>query len=333
VSVQFQDYYKTLGVDRGASKDEIRKAYRALARKYHPDTNKSSKAEEKFKQIGEAYDVLGDEEKRKRYDTLGSNYKAGQDFQPPPEWEQMFSNFGGGPRGRSTGFGGPGAGGGGFSDFFSMFFGEQGGQAGAGGPGMAGFGGARPQTQARQKGHTHKVEITVSLNDVFHGASRRINLEGTDPAGKRVTKNYQVKIPKGIKNGGTIRLAGQGEPGINGGAAGDLLLKVNIHSDPRFILSGHNLTTTIPLAPWEAALGAKVSVPTLSGDVTLSIPQGSQSGQKLRLKGKGMPIKGDDRGDLFAQLKIVVPKELNDEETKLFEKLRDVSVFTPRSQS
>lgn len=321
MTVKFQDYYEVLGVSRTASQDEIQKAYRGLARKYHPDVAKTADAEEKFKQISEAYEVLKDPDKRKKYDTLGANWKAGQEFTPPPGWDFDFKNFGGG--------GGGGAGGGGagsFSDFFESIFGGLGGRA---------QGGGRRQRSA--KGQTVEGELRLTLEDVFHGGSKTITLASNDPAtGQRQNKNYTVKIPVGVKHGSTIRLAGQGLPGGGGGPAGDLLLKVIIADHPRFrVVEGHDVTSTVPLTPWEAALGTKLAVYTLDGSVTLTIPPGSQSGQKLRLRGKGLPTRGGkEHGDMFVQLKIVVPKpdEMTKKERKLFEELRDASEFKPRGE-
>lgn len=330
MGVEFQDYYDSLGVGRDASKEEIRKAFRKLARECHPDTNKSPEAEGKFKQINEAYEVLGDEEKRKRYDQLGANWKAGQDFRPPPGWEDMFGGFTEQRAGGRTSF----SGGNGFSDFFSTLFGDSMGGAsfGGGASGFQGFQQGPTQPPRARKGQSHTIPITISLHDAYHGGSRRLGVEAIDNnSGQKTVKNYQVKIPAGISDGGIIRLAGEGDPGINGGAKGDLLLKVKIAPDSRFVVDGKNLKTTVSITPWEAALGAKVAVPTFDGQVTLSIPAGSQGGQKLRLRGKGMPKQGGEKGDLFAELKIAIPKDLNDKERELFEQLSKESEFDPRS--
>lgn len=326
MSVQFQDYYETLGVARSASQEEIQKAYRKLARKYHPDVSKEAGAEDKFKQIGEAYEVLRDPEKRQRYDTLGANWKAGQDFQPPPGWEQMFGGFqGAGGRGGAQTF--TFGNGDGFSDFFSMLFGD-GGSMGAqfgGAPFGAGFQQGGP---VQTKGRSHEARITISLHDAYHGAKRRITLGGLDGE-----KSYEVRIPKGITEGATIRLSGQGETGRHGGPAGDLLLRVHIAPDSRFRVKNRNIYTTLPISPWEAALGAKVVVPTLDGDVSVTVPAGSESGRQLRLKGKGLSAKSGKSGDFFVELRIVVPAELSAREKELFEELRDASGFNPRSAS
>lgn len=322
VAVKFQDYYQTLGVPKTASQDEIQRAYRKLARKYHPDVNKEKGAEQKFKELSEAYEVLKDPDKRKQYDELGANWKAGQEFKPPPGWKNAKFDFGG-PGGFS--FGGDG-----FSDFFEMFFGRSAGPGRGGarvrfGPHGAGF---DFEQEFQQAGATHEAQITISLEDAYHGAKRQITL--SDNGGP--PKTYDVKIPRGVTEGAKIRLAGQGGPGRGGAPPGDLILIVHLAQHPNFQVDGHDLTTTLPLTPWEAALGAKLPVDTLEGQVTLTIPPGAASGQKLRLRGKGLPHRGhpDRHGDLYVLLKIVVPKELSDEERRLFEELAKVSRFDPR---
>lgn len=342
MAVKYQDYYQVLGVKRDATQDEIQRAYRKLARQYHPDVNKEPGAEERFKQISEAYTVLKDPETRRRYDQLGANWKAGEDFRPPPGWQSA------GRRSRA----GAGGGGfrvegfdpqdfGGFSDFFEAIFGGRagpfggmGGAARAGGMGgMGGMGGTGFRTE--RPGQTHEGEITITLEDAYRGAKRQITLETQEPdaAGRmqRTTRTYDVKIPPGVTDGSVIRLAGQGGPGIGGGEPGDLLLKVRVAPDPRFRVQDYDLITTLPIAPWEAALGAKAPVPTLDGEAIVTIPPGSQSGQKLRLRGKGLPKRGGGRGDLLAELRIVVPKELTPEERALMEKLAAASRFNPRA--
>lgn len=329
--MQFRDYYETLGVARDASQDEIKKAYRSLSKKFHPDRNKGKDAEESFKRVNEAYEVLKDPEKRRRYDQLGRGFSAGDEFRPPPGWQNVEFNFDfGGGRGGSGPVG--------FSDFFESLFG------GARGPG-GGFGddvrtrsrdpfaGARPRAR---RGRTAEAEITISLEDAYHGATRQVTLQqvehGPDGGRRSTQRTFSVKIPPGTTTGTKIRLAGQGSPGLGGGPAGDLLLKVNIADHPVFDVDGHNLKARLPVTPWEAALGAKVSFRTLDGDVTLTLPAGSQSGRKLRLKGKGLPRKkGGERGDLELEVSIRVPKELSDEERALFERLAEVSRFSPRA--
>ena len=322
MAVKFQDYYELLGVKRDASQDEIQRAYRKLARQYHPDLNKEKSAEEKFKAIGEAYEVLKEPAKRKKYDQLGANWKDGQDFTPPPEWDNYQFRTGG-SRGGPGAQGGPG----GFSDFFEAFFNQQGGMGG----GMGG--GGRRQARPRQ-GQTHEAAITISLGDAYHGGSRNVSLDVNEPqpdgTTRRSTKTYDVKIPKGATQGTAIRLAGQGGPGLAGGSAGDLILRLNLAQHPQFKVDGHNLSAELLLSPWEAALGTKVDYATLDGSVTLTIPPGAQSGQKLRLREKGLPKRDKTQGDLIIQLKIVVPKTLDDDDKKLFEQLRDTSSFKPR---
>jgi curved DNA-binding protein len=344
MTAKFQDYYHSLGVSRTATADEIRTAYRKLARKYHPDMTKEPGAEAKFKEVSEAYEVLQDAEKRKKYDALGANWKQGQEFRPPPGWAGARP---GGVKVDFGGHGGAGGGGGGhadFSEFFESIFGGAGmgggfanddfAEAMRGGGGGRGAAGARGRRAQPRQGQTHEVEITISLSDAFHGGTRRISLSSVDEDGEETSKNYDVRIPAGVTNGSTIRLSGQGGEGVAGGPAGDLLLKVNIAPDARFRLDPdrkHDLIATLPIAPWEAALGGKVHLSTFDGDITLTIPPGSQSGQKLRIKGKGLPIKADHRGDLYAELKIVVPRTLTDEERKAWEALRDASKFDARA--
>ena len=328
--MEFQDYYKTLGVSRSASNDEIQKSFRKLARKYHPDLNKSKEAEDKFKQVNEAYEVLSDPEKRKRYDTLGANWQQGQQFTPPPGWEDIFAGFGGAGAGSGhSGFsfqsGGAGAGGV-FSDFFeSLFGGAAGGFQGAG-PGFGQPGG--------QAGQDFESSISIGLEDAFCGGTKSVSFEVMETNGsgipERKVKSYQIKIPKGINDNGVIRLSGQGGKGRNGGKNGDLLLRVKINPHPRFKVDGNNIIASVPLSPWEAALGTKVRLATLDGDVELKVPKGTQGGSRLRLRGKGMPGKGGQQGDMFAEFKISVPKKLTDKEKELFEQLSETSKFDPR---
>lgn len=320
MSVKFQDYYKTLGVKRDAAQDEIQRAYRKLARKYHPDLNKDAGAEAKFKQLGEAYEVLKDPEKRKRYDQLGENWKAGEEFTPPPGFENVRFNFGG-RSARGSGSGGAGGASGGasggfsfspggqFSDFFEAFFGED------GGPGSfnQAFGG-RGQAHAHQP-QAQEAAIDITLDEAFHGSTRQLTLQG--PEG---TKRLDVRIPAGTTQGSKIRVRGQA------GGGGDLILVVNIQPHATFTLDGHDLTMDVPIQPWQAALGDKVRVTTLDGEVTLSVPPGASSGAKLRLRGKGLRKRNsDERGDLLARIKIVVPKTLTDEQRRLYEQLKEQS--------
>lgn len=345
MAVQFRDYYEALGVNTNASEDEIKSAFRKQARKYHPDVNPGDKsAEEKFKEINEAYEVLSDPEKRKHYDTLGPNWKAGEEFRPPPGWQQesrvdfgdMGDIFGG-----AGGMGGAGAGG--FSDFFETLFGG-GRRAGRSRRGGAGF---------SMRGRDIEAEIELTLEEAHRGGRRSISLQvmescpdcrGTGTKdGKAVCstcrgagvvqrpKTLEVTIPPGVRDGSVIRLAGQGEPGANGGPPGDLLLRVRLRPHRLFDLTGDNdVQVELPVAPWEAALGARVSVPTLEGPVEMTIPAGTQAGQRLRLRGQGLNRRDGRRGDQYAKLKIVNPPRLTSAERELFEKLRDASRFDAR---
>ena len=322
MAVKFQDYYETLGVDRKATQDEIRRAYRKLARKYHPDVNSEKGAEDKFKGINEANEVLKDPEKRKLYDQLGADWKAGQDFKPPRDWEDVhFAYRGAPPKGEDYGFGG------GFSDFFETIFGGR--------PGGRTAGAGQPAGWA-MRGLDHEAEIVVTLDEAFRGGLRTVTLQGreVDPQGRlrSVTKTYKVRIPEGVTDGGRIRLPGKGGEGMSGGTAGDLYLRVHIEPHPTFRLEGHDLRMEVPVTPWEAALGATVEVPVLDGTVSLKIPPGVQSGQKLRLKGKGFPKQKGGRGALLARVKIVVPEKISPEERELFEALARTSSFDPRAK-
>ena len=285
MAVQFRDYYEVLGVPRTATKEEIQRSYRKLARKCHPDVSKAKDAEEKFKEITEAYEVLKDPEKRQKYDQLGANWKAGQEFRPPPGWEGHF-DFGSGGAGQSE-FQWGGAGG--FSDFFETIFG---GQPHRGAPrgGRGRRGGGPVWTQA---GADQEVTIRIPLEEAFRGATKPITMQmkTVTPEGQLAVqeKSYEVKIPTGILDGQKIRLGGQGGEGTGGGPRGDLYLKVEIEPHRVYRMNGRDLTMDLPIAPWEAVLGAEVQLATLAGAVTLKLPAGTQNGQKLRLRGKGMP--------------------------------------------
>ena len=331
MAVKYQDYYDTLGVKRDVSQKEMDRAYRKLTRKYHPDVSKEKDASEKFKRINEAYEVLKNPDKRQKYDQLGSNWKAGQEFSPPPGYEDIRFEFGGREGGGGFQFGQ-----GGFSDFFEVLFGR------GGGPGSALvddlFSGAQQSGATQQRPmqvRPAELAITIGLEDAYHGATRAVDIQwdqpGPDGQVKPISKKLDVKIPAGTKEGSKIRLRGQG-PQVNGRAS-DLILKVGIAPHPGYQLQGHDLITQLPVAPWEAALGAKVTLDTLAGQVTVTIPPGSQSGRKLRLRGKGMPKRAGESGDLLAQIKIVVPEKLSNKDKELFEKLKEQSDFDPRSST
>jgi curved DNA-binding protein len=330
MAVQFRDYYELLGVPKTATEDQIKTAYRKLARKHHPDVNPGDKsAEEKFKEINEAYAVLSDREKRGRYDALGPNWKAGEEFRPPPGWGDAGADpgdvFG---RGRTAG---------GFSDFFESLFGGRGARAGAG---------------FAFRGQDTEAEITLTLEEAHRGVKRNITLQvmeacsdchGTGYKGTDVcptcrgagflsrAKSLEVTIPAGVRNGSIVRLAGQGEPGANGAAAGDLLLYVHIQPHRLFHVVGENdLQIEMPVTSWEAALGASIPAPTLDGSVQMKIPAGAQGGQRLRLRGRGLNRRGGERGDQYVKLKIVNPPELSPKEKELFEQLAAESRFNAR---
>lgn len=296
--MKYKDYYAILGVARGASDEEIKKAYRRLARKYHPDVSKEPNAKERFQEVSEAYETLKDKEKRAAYDNLGA-FRPGEDFRPPPDW---FARFG---RGSTDDLGGID-----LSDLFES---------------LGGFGRGRRAQRARAPfaGEDYEVEVRLPLEDAYRGTQRELDLGG---------RRIRVRIPRGVSDGQKLRLRGKGGPGFNGGPAGDLYLNVELEPHPLFRASGHDLELEVPLAPWEAALGAEIEIPTLDGRVTVTIPAGSRPGQKLRLAGKGLPRPHGGAGDLFAVLTIAVPRNPSEEERRLYEQLRRVSSFDPRSR-
>lgn len=324
MAVKYRDYYEVLGVQRSAAQDEVQRAYRKLARKYHPDVNKAANAEDKFKEINEAYEVLKDPEKRKMYDQLGPNWRSGQDFRPPPGWETQFDFGRGGGQHAEYQWGGTG----GFSDFFESLFGGRGVRQGRG---ATGFG---RDAVWRQAGADQETTIRITLDEAFRGGAKPIVLQSQVINAKGQLelqeRRYDVKIPPGILPGQKIRLSGQGEEGTGGGPRGDLYLKVEIEPNPVFRLEGRDLYMDVPVAPWEAVLGSEARVPTLSGNVALKIPAGTQSGQKLRLRGKGMPNAKGTPGNLYATIVVKVPTAPSEKERELFEELKKSSGFNPR---
>ena len=299
MAVKFRDYYEVLGVPRTATAEEIKRAYRQLARKHHPDLQVASeraRASERFKEINEANEVLSDPDKRAKYDALGANWKGGMDFTPPPD-------TGRGPSVTTEweGFGD-------FSDFFGSIFGRPpGGRAGAGRAG-----GDRAGVRMPIPGNDIEGELPLPLDDVLHGGQRRITVDG---------RSLDVTIPRGIRDGATLRLAGQGGPGVNGGPAGDVYLRVRLLPHPRYRVVDDDLEMDLPLWPWQAVLGAEVRVDTPDGPVTLTVPSGTQSGQRLRLRGRGLPRDGA-RGDLYAVVRVVVPTRPSAAEREVYEMLR-----------
>lgn len=304
--MEFKDYYKILGVERSATEGEIKKAYRKLARKHHPDISKEKDAEARMKDINEAYEVLKDPEKRAAYDQLGAHYRSGQEFRAPPDWGAGFE-FSQGPFAGAD-----------FSDFFNSLFG--------------GFGRAARGGGFRARGEDHHAPILVDLEDAFHGATRMLTLrmpqfdaQGRPVTGERV---LQVHIPKGIREGQVIRLAGQGAPGVGGGPAGDLYLEARFNPHPIYRVDGRDLYVALPVTPWEAALGATVKAPTPAGPVEVRIPAGSQSGRKLRLKGRGIP--GDPAGDLYLVLELVLPPADSETAREVYRTMAERLAFDPR---
>jgi curved DNA-binding protein len=309
MAVQFRDYYETLGVSKTATDGEIRTAFRKLARQYHPDVAKDKKAaEEKFKEINEAYEVLGDPDKRKKYDQLGADWNQPGGFQPPPGWGA------GAPGGGSQQWHWSGGENGGvefeFSDFFEAFFG-----GGRGRSAFAGFGGREATSE---RGADVEADIMVTLEEALHGSTRQVSLRRT---GSNKIENYQVKIPRGVHEGQRIRLAGQGEAGVRGGKSGDLFLRVRLARHPDFSVEGSDLIHEEKMAPWQAVLGTELLVPTLEGDVRLKIPPGTQGGQRFRLRERGLPGVSGKRGDLYVDVQIQLPKKLTERERELWGEL------------
>jgi curved DNA-binding protein len=302
--MEYKDYYKVLGVSRNADQDEIKRAYRKLARKYHPDVSKEKNAELRFKELGEAYEVLKDKNKRATYDQLGSGWQAGEEFRPPPGWNQGFNS-------RDDG-------GVNFSDFFQSI-----------------FSGARQQSHNpfRAKGEDQNAKIYINLEDAYHGCTRTLKLEVPElhSTGHRITKTrtLNVKIPKGVTEGQKIRLSGQGAGSMKGGPRGDLYLEVFIKEHDLYRLEGKDIYFDLPITPWEAALGGNIKVPTLAGSVDLKLPPDSQTGKKLRLKGRGLPA--NPPGDYYVTLQIMTPQANTSKEKELYRKMAEEFSFNPRA--
>jgi curved DNA-binding protein len=300
VAVEYKDYYELLGVPREASQDEIRRAYRKLARQYHPDVNRDEDAEDRFKEVGEAYEVLSDPDKRERYDRLGAQWRSREEAAGTGDFEEFFDQqgFGGDVRVEF----GDGA----FSEFFERLFGDRA-AAGRAGP---------------LRGWDREALVELTLEEAIAGGRRRLSLEDG--------QSFEIEIPAGVRDGQRIRVAGRGGPGRDGAPSGDLYLRVALRPHSRFRRDGDDLHLDLPVAPWEAALGATVPVLTLTGTAQVRLPPGSSSGRRLRLRGRGLPKRGGGNGDLYAIVQIVVPKELSEQQRELFEQLASVSDFEPR---
>ncbi|MGM0912891.1 MAG: DnaJ C-terminal domain-containing protein [Pseudomonadota bacterium] len=310
--MEFKDYYQVLGVAKTATAEEIKKAYRKLARKFHPDISKEPDAAQRMQEINEAKAVLSDPEKRLAYDQLAQQYRSGQDFQPPPDWDAGFEYSGRGFEEADLGE---------FSDFFANLFG-QGGRAGRGGRGY------------QMRGEDRHAKINIDLLDAFQGATREIVLHvpEVDSQGRVVSREHtlSVRIPKGVKEGQHIRLAGQGSPGLGGGPAGELYLEIHFRPDSQYRVEGRDVYQRVPVTPWEAALGASIETPTPSGPVKLKVPGGSQTGRRLRLKGRGIP--GPEPGDLYVELEVVLPPADTDRARELYATMADELAFNPRQR-
>jgi curved DNA-binding protein len=312
--MRYKDYYAVMGVERDASQDDIKRAYRKLARKYHPDVSKEPDAEERFKEVGEAYEVLKDPEKRAAYDQLGANWKAGQDFRPPPDWNAGFEFHTGGFDGGAQQF----------SDFFESLFGRD-------IPG-GGFGG-RSRQAFHVRGQDTHAKVLIDLEDAYTGKSRAVTLEHTELGadGRPVMKKrtLKVRIPKGVRQGQRIRLAGQGSAGTGRGGSGDLYLEVEFRPHPYYRVEGRDVFIDLPVSPWEAALGATVAVPTPTGKIDLRVPPNTNNGRKLRLKDRGIPAK--QPGDLFVVVNIVLPKADSEKARAAYAEFGKAFEFEPRA--
>ena len=308
--MKFKDYYDTFGLPRDASQDDIKRVYRKLARKYHPDVSKDAEAEARFKELGEAYAVLKDPEKRAAYDQMGSQWKAGQEFQPPPNWDAGFE-FSGHDFGPGGGMD--------HSDFFEALFGRHAGGA------------SRPGRHAR--GEDHHARVMIDLEDAYRGGQRSVSLRVPmlDAQGRIGMREHRldVVIPKGIRAGQHLRLAGQGEPGLGKGPAGDLYLEIAFNPHPRFRVDVRDVYLDLPLAPWEAALGCSLAVSTPDGSVQLSVPAGTTAGRPLRLKGKGIP--GNPPGDLYVVPTVVLPPAVSEREKEVYRTMAKAFDFNPRA--
>jgi curved DNA-binding protein len=313
--MDFRDYYSIMGVERGASQDEVKRAYRKLARKFHPDVSKEADAETRFKEVGEAYAVLKDPEKRAAYDQLGANWKAGQDFHPPPDWNEGFEFSGGGYTGDDATA---------YSDFFESLFGQRFSSAQA----------DRRYAGFHAHGEDHHAKVLIDLEDAYHGATRSITLRTPelDSGGHLTTKQrtLKVKIPKGVKQGQHIRLSGQGSPGQGEGRAGDLYLEIEFNPHGMYRVEGRDVYLDLPVTPWEAALGATIKAPTPVGLVDLKIPEGTSAARKLRLQKRGIP--GEPPGDMYVMLNISLPPADSDTARDLYHKMEQDLAYNPRSK-
>ncbi len=315
MGVAYKDYYEILGVSKTATEQEIKSAYRKLAKKYHPDVNKEPGAEQKYKDVNEAYEVLHDPEKRQKYDTLGPNWESAQQFGGAGGGFQGFGGFPGG--GVRMDFGGDA---GGFSDFFQTIFGGMGTSGGARGFSASDIFGRGGRARA-YRGEDSEVQITLTLEDVMNAPmTRRMNVSGGGES-----HSIEVNLPRGIRDGSRLKLRGQGRPGTNGGENGDLYVVIRVASDSRYEVSGYDLTTTVEVAPWDAVLGGTASVSAPDGRLKVKIPAGAQTGTRLRLHGKGLPMRGDGlRGDLYAKIQIRIPKEVSPREKALWEQIKEL---------
>ncbi|KAA0019162.1 DnaJ domain-containing protein [Salinicola corii] len=328
--MEFKDYYAVLGVERDATQDEIKRAYRRLARKYHPDVSQEADADTRFKELGEAYEVLKDPEKRLAYDRVGQGQRAGEDFRPPPDWDTGFEFRGGGYTQEGYSQEQHAA----FSDFFESLFGHGAASYRSTSYDSTGFGPSGGARRAGLRGEDHHARVSIALEDAYLGATRTLTLQSgeLDEQGRvrPHRRTLKVRIPKGVKQGQRIRLAGQGEPGMDGGPAGDLYLEIEFDANRRYHVDGRDVTLTLPVAPWEAALGATVNVRLPEGAVDLKVPPDSQSGRRLRLKGRGIP--GEPAGDCYVVLQIVLPSAKDEDVKAAYRRLSEAAAsFDPRA--